>query len=83
MSPIRRYVPSLFFLGSIDDGKYDRYVPREHGSTYISPTYTDFKTDQALHEDDTLQPGVAEDILFLVSQSVLYACTDAVRSLDQ
>lgn len=66
-----------------DHGMYDRDVPREHGRANIPSTYTNFKIDQTLHEDDPLQPRVAEDILFLVSQSVLYACADVVWSLDE
>lgn len=60
-----------------------RNVPREFGYTDISPEDADFEIDQTLYEDDTFESGIAQDILFLVSQFVLYACADAVWSLDE
>lgn len=60
-----------------------RNVPGEYGCTHIPSPYTNVEVNQTLHENDPLQPGVTEDFLFLVAQSMLHARADVVWSLDE
>jgi len=80
---IRRCVACFLVCLTVLISSYPRNVPREFRRINISAEDTYLEIGQALYEDDTFESRIAQDILFLVSESVLYACADAVWSLDE